>query len=100
MGEIWDLLGSMMLGAPSFEDKTGYFLNRSIDTEFASLNGGLEAIRDKLGEENYAQLMEISGRMRAHFEAGLKGQSEETDKGCKCIWEMEDILRAASRRKR
>lgn len=99
IGEVMDLLGSMMLGAPTFKDRTGYFANRGIETEFASLNLGLEAIRDKVGRDKYAKLVEISDRMRAHFEAALGGQSDELDKGCKCIWEMEDILRGASRRR-
>lgn len=94
IGEIMDLLGSMMLGAPPFEDKTGYFPDRSITSEFPSLNAGLEVVRKKIGEENYAKLIAISARMQDHFRAGIRGNPEETSNGCKCIWEMEDILRA------
>lgn len=99
-GEIWDFLGSMMLSAPKFIDKTGYFPNRNIESEFFALNEGLKAIRKQLGEENYEKLSEISARMRAHFEADPDDETEDSIKGRDCILEMEDILRAASRRKR
>lgn len=95
-----DLLGSMMLGAPTFRDKTGYFPDRSIASEFASLNSGLEAIRRKVGETSFEMLVELSNQMQSHFQAGINDQPEETSKGRKCIHEMEDILRAANRRKR
>jgi hypothetical protein len=49
-GELVDQLGGMMLEAPTFVDKTGFF-RQSIDTEFEALNGGLDAIRSRLGEE-------------------------------------------------
>lgn len=47
-GELVDQLGSMMLGAPKFEH---FAWATNADTEFQSLNGGLEMIRRKLGEE-------------------------------------------------
>jgi hypothetical protein len=90
----------MMLGAPTFHDRTGYFSDRNIVTEFASLNAGLEAIRRRVGEEAYGNLVEISTRMRSHFENGLKGSEQEVSNGRRCIEAMEDILRAATRRKR
>jgi hypothetical protein len=95
-----NLLGSMMLGAPTFHDRTGYFPDRDIDSEFASLNAGLEENRRKLGEEAYQNLVEVSTRMRSHFENGLKGSEQEVSRGRRCIEEMEDILRSVGRRKR
>ncbi|WP_419828036.1 hypothetical protein [Sphingomonas sp.] len=62
----------MMLGAPTFIDKTGYF-PLSIDTEFQALNDGLEAIRSRLGEERYRTLAAMSQRMRALFEGDPEG---------------------------
>lgn len=32
ISEIWDFLGAMMLSAPTFKDKSGYFPEQSIDT--------------------------------------------------------------------
>lgn len=99
ISEIMDLLGSMMLNAPKFEDDTGYFPGQNIDTEFFALNEGLKAIRQKVGEENYQALVALSDRMRAHFEADPEDKTEDGIKGRDCIIEMEDILKASSRRK-
>jgi hypothetical protein len=99
-GEIWDFLGSMMLSAPTFIDKSGYFPDRNLESEFFALNEGLKAIRKQTGEENYQKLADLSARMRAHFEADPEDKTDDSVKGRECILEMEDILRAAGRRKR
>ena len=96
-GEIWDLLGRMTLGSPTFVDKTGFFSNRSIETEFFALNEGLKRIRPQLGEAAYQRLAEPSARMRAHFEADPEDKTGESSKGRECIWEMEEILRSGAR---
>ena len=49
--------------------------------------------REKLGEERYLKLIEMSDRMRAHFEADPEGKTDDTRKGCAIIREMEDLLR-------
>ena len=92
-GELWDLLGSMMLGAPTFKDDTGYFPERNIETVFVALHGGLEAVRKKLGEERYAALMVLSQRMRPLFEADPEDKTGDAQAGRQLIHEMEDILR-------
>ena len=99
-GEIWDFLGSVMLRAPTFIDKTGFFPDRSIESEFFALNEGLKEIRKSLGEESYQKLAALSARMKAHFEADPEDKTEDSIKGRECILEMEAILRAAGRRKR
>jgi hypothetical protein len=76
ISEIMDLLGSMMLDSPTFVDKTGYFPGQSIDTEFFALAGGLKAERSKLGDKRYAALVELSARMRAHFEADPEDKTD------------------------
>jgi len=96
--EIWDFLAHMMLSAPTFIDRTGYFADQNIDTEFFALNEGLKAIRKQVGEEDYQKLVELSVRMRGHFEADPEDKTEDSLKGRDCILEMEDILRAAGRR--
>ena len=100
IGEIIDHLGMMMLSSPRFEDRTGLLPDSSIETVFAELGGGLERVRTKVGEENYDKHTEISARMRAHFEADPEDKTADGIKGRECIHEMEDILRAANRRKR
>lgn len=100
ISEIWDVLGSMMLSAPTFRDKTGYFPDQNIDTEFYALNEGLKLIRKKVGEENYEKLVALSDRMRAHFEADPEDKTEDGIKGRDCISEMEEILKTTRRKAR
>ncbi|MCJ2178994.1 hypothetical protein [Novosphingobium album (ex Hu et al. 2023)] len=99
ISELMDLLGWMVLKSPKFEDDSGYFPGQNIDTEFFALNEGLKAIRKKVGEENYQKLVELSDRMRAHFEADPEDKTEDGIKGRDCIMDMEEIIRASNRRK-
>lgn len=92
-GELWDLIGGMMLGAPTFRDKTGFFAEQNIDTEFIALNGGIDAVRKKVGEERYTALVALSKRMRPLFEADPEDKTGEAQAGRRLIHEMEDILR-------
>ena len=100
VGELLDQLGSMVLGAPTFKDKTGYFSQMNMDTEFLALNEGLLAIRKKLGEERYATLKALSDKMHALFEADPEDKTGEAQAGREIIHEMEDILKSAAKRKR
>ena len=99
VGELLDKLGSMMLGAPLFKDRAGYFPRKNIETEFFALNEGLMAIREKLGEECYGTLKTLSDKMRALFEADPEDKTGETQAGRAIILEMEEILTSAGRRK-
>lgn len=99
IGEIMDLLGSMMLSAPTFLDKTGYFPDRTIDTQFFALNESFNAIRKKAGEECYAALLALSNRMRAHFEADPSDAGEDGIKGRDCILVMEELLKSIAQGK-
>jgi hypothetical protein len=94
-----DKLGSMMLGAPAFKDRAGYFPQKSIDTEFFALNEGLGTLRKKLGEERYGQLKALSDQMRALFESDPDNTNGGARAGCKLIREMEDILRSAAKQR-
>ncbi len=99
IGELWDRLGSMMLSSPTFKDRTGYFPEKNIETEFFALNEGLLALRQKLGEERYTMLRALSDQMRALFESDPDNTNGGTRAGCKLIREMEEILRSANKRK-
>ena len=90
IGEVMDLLASMMLSSPTFKD--AYFTERSIDTEFFALNEGLGVVRKKLGEERYAAAIKLSNRMRAHFAADPEDSNGEARAGRKLIREMEELL--------
>ena len=93
ISELLDFAISMLLSAPKFIDKTGYFPYQNLDYVFRQLNEGLSVNRPKLGEERYHELMGMSDRMRALFEADPEDKTGETLKGCKIIHEMEDILK-------
>jgi hypothetical protein len=99
IGELMDKLGAMMLSAPTFKDKTGYFPQMNIETEFFALNEGLLAVRRKLGEERYAILKALSDKMRPLFEADPENKTGQTQAGREIIYEMEGILRDAVRKK-
>jgi hypothetical protein len=66
-----------------------------VEYVFRELNEGLSNVRPTLGEERYHQLMGMSDRMRALFEADPENTMGETRKGRDIIHEMEDILRQA-----
>ena len=93
--ELLDHLSSMLLSAPKFVDKTGYFPRLDLGHVFRELNEGLSVNRQTLGEERYHQLIGMSDQMRTLFEADPEDKTGDTLKGCKVIHEMEDILRQA-----
>ncbi len=77
VGEILDYLKPMMFCSPKFEDDSGYFPYKNIETEFKALNEGLRLIRTRLGEEKYATLIDMSARMKTHFEADPEDENGE-----------------------
>jgi hypothetical protein len=89
--EVIDLLGSMMLSPPTMTHQL--FPERNLDTQFHALNEGLGLIRGKLGEERYAKAMELSQRMRVHFEADPEDKKGEAHKGYLLIHELEALLK-------
>ena len=99
IGQIYEMLGSMMLGAPKFVDKTGYFPDRDLDSEFYGLKQGLALVRKQLGEERYTKLVDMADRMRAHFEADPDDTNGECTLGRKLIIEMDEILKPARGRR-
>lgn len=96
--DLLDLLASMLLSAPKFKDKTGYLPFLNLDFVFRELHAGLSHNRQTLGEQRYDQLIQMSDRMRALFEADPDDKTGETLQGCKVIHEMEDILRQVPRK--
>ncbi|MFD1106517.1 hypothetical protein [Sphingobium olei] len=99
LSEIYDLLGSMILGAPTFIDKTGYFVRQNIDTEFFSLTEGFGKVRKKLGEERYAQLMDLAARAKALFADDPDDTNGKTDQGRNLLFEIENLIQAARSRR-
>jgi hypothetical protein len=93
IGEFNDKLGWMMLNAPTFKDKTGYFPDRDIENTFEGFNQSLDALRRKLGEERYAKMRAMSDQMRALFESDPESTNGGSKAGCMMIHEMELMLR-------
>lgn len=99
IGEVQDKLGSMMLTSPTFKDLTGYIAEQNIDTEFHALNEGLKLIRPKIGDERFEQLVAMSAKMRAHFEADPNDETEDGLLGRDIIHEMRQLLRSPRRKR-
>lgn len=99
LSEIYDTLGSMILGAPTFIDRLGDFPNRNIDSEFNKLTQGFALVRKKLGEERYARLMDLAARAKALFAADQQDTNGKTDEGRALLFEIEDEIQAARRRR-
>ena len=96
--ELIELLISMLLSAPKFTDRTGWLPFLNLDYVFQQLNEGLSVNRQALGEQRYQELMQLTDRMRALFEADPDNKTGETRKGRDIIYEMEDILRQVGRK--
>lgn len=97
LSEINDQLGSMILFAPTFLDRTLVFPERNIDSEFDTLVKGFDIVRKKLGEERYAALIDLAARAKALFAADQEDTNGKTDEGRALLFEIEDILRDARR---
>jgi hypothetical protein len=93
IGELRDLLNSMMISSPTFKDNTGYFPEDDIDTTFHALKEGLKNTRKTLGDERYRKLVEMSDQMRAYFEADPEDKTDDTIKGRELILDMIDLLK-------
>lgn len=93
IGEIWDYLGGMWLNAPTFVDKTGFYPDRNIDTEFFTLKEGLRAVRKKLGEERYERLIDMADRAKVHFFADPEERTQDSVAGLALFGEMEKVLK-------
>jgi hypothetical protein len=83
----------MMLKSPTFVDRTGYFPGKNLETTFYELNEALRLISGELGEDRYLKLIEMSARMRAHFEADPEDKTDDSLKGREIIREMGTLLR-------
>ncbi|MDN4631979.1 MAG: hypothetical protein EOO77_12045 [Oxalobacteraceae bacterium] len=97
LSEINDQLGSMILHAPTFIDRTLVFPDRNIHSEFDTLVGGFDVVRKKLGEERYSLLIDLAARAKAFFAADQDDTNGKTDEGRVLLVEIEEVLRDARR---
>ena len=96
--ELLEIAASMLLTAPRFLDKTGYFPYMNLDYAFQELREGLDHNRRTLGEERYLELTRMSAQMQALFEADPEDETGGTLEGRKIILQMEDILKQVRRK--
>ena len=99
LSEIYDLLASLIGGAPTFIDKIGVFPDRNIDSEFHVLTEGFAKVRKKVGEERYGKLMELAARAKALFAEDPEDNNGKTDEGIALLYEIEAIVQAARKRR-
>lgn len=91
-GETIELLGAMVLDAPSFEDDS-YFVGKNIDTTYFALDEGLKVIRSKLGEDRYTRLVEMARVTKEKFLQAADEDAEEVREGRNVLIEMIEMLR-------
>ncbi len=99
LSEIYDLLGSMILGAPTFIDRTGYFAERNLESEFHILISSFDRVRPKLAEDRYTALLDLAGRAKSLFAEDQDDKNGKTDEGRALLFEIEDIIQAARSRR-
>ncbi len=99
LSEIYDMLGSMILGAPTFIDGTGFFHDQNINTEFHALTQGLGRVRKTLGEERHAQLIALAAQAKALFADDLDDDNGKADQGRALLFEIEELIQAARSRR-
>ena len=82
----------MVGGAPLFLDDGPYRFNRSIDSEYLTIQKSLDNMRKKIGEERYLKLIEMAATTRALFESDPDRSEGKTLKGCHMLQEMIAVL--------
>lgn len=97
--EIYDLLGSMLLWAPTFIDESGWFPERTIETRFHQLTEGFGKVRKKVEEDHYAQLMNLAAQAKALFAADPDDDNGKTDQGRALLFAIEKIIQASRSRR-
>ncbi|MDQ0250369.1 hypothetical protein J2W22_002433 [Sphingomonas kyeonggiensis] len=90
LGEIYDLLGSMVLSAPTFTDPS--FPNRDLNNRFLQLTLGFDAVRTKIGEDHYNVLTNLSLRAKVLFEHDQNDSNGKTDEGRTILFQIEELI--------
>jgi hypothetical protein len=99
LSEIYDLLGSMLLWAPTFNDGSGRFLDQGIESRFHQLTEGFGKVRKKLGEERYAQLIDLAAKAKALFADDPDDDNGKTDLGRAVLFEIEGVIQSTRKRR-
>jgi hypothetical protein len=93
VSEVLEVLSHILLSEPTLEDTSGYFPGMSVETEFFALNQGLARVRQAIGQDVYAQLLQMSNKVRAYYENDPDDSNGEAIKGREILLDMEEILK-------
>lgn len=99
MSEIYDFLSIFIGYAPTMKDPSGRYLEDNVDTQFDRLVQSFGVVRSKLGEERYTRLIDLAARTKAHYLADPDDTNGRTMEGIKLVWEMEEIIQDARKRR-
>jgi hypothetical protein len=83
ISEVRDFLGFMVMTCPDDFPPEG---NLDLDSAFATLVDGLEAVRGPLGEQRHRDLVRMAGEAKALYEAG------DEDGGSFTLQDMKKML--------
>lgn len=93
LSEIYDMLASLIGGAPTFADDM--FPERNVDSEFDALRAGLDIVRNKLGDKHHAAAMDLAEQAKALFLDDPADDNGKTTQGIRLLYEIEDIVQLA-----
>ncbi len=99
LSEVYDLIALMILSAPTFVDRSGYFPEQDVHTLFSMLTQGFEEVRRKLGEERFDKLNDLATRAKALFAGGVDDSSGKADQARDLLFEIEEIIQDARSRR-
>lgn len=99
LSEIYDFLSRFIGYAPTMEDPSGRYPEDNIDTEFDKLVESFGIVRQKLGEERYARLVDLAARTKALYVEDPDETNGKTMEGIKLVWEMGEIIQDARKRR-
>lgn len=99
LSEIYDFLSYFIGNAPTMKDRSGHFPEDNIDTQFDTLVKSFGVVREKLGEERYARLVDLAARTKALYLEDPDDTNGKTMEGIKLVWEMEEVIQDARKRR-
>lgn len=92
LDELVGILYCMLGDAPKFVASSDLLEGMNIDAEFGALNESLELLKPELGEELFQRFVQMTGEIRACFEADPDDSNGEAMRGRHLIFEMEETL--------
>lgn len=90
LSEIYDLLASMILGAPRYDrDWAG---EQGLEYEFKKLALAFERVRNRLGDERYEKVMDLAQHAKALIAEDQEDTNGKANEGRVLLFDIEDII--------